>query len=136
MHVRGRELIGGASEIFETTHLAHRTEQRKTSSVARIQRVLRDVGRRPTRQRTALIELLDRYKRRWVTAEALYSDVSKGQYPVSRATVTYTLRRLEQAHALKRITVPGSKKAWFVIERPITGRGCWVGKTGRLKTAA
>ena len=40
---------------------------------------------------------------------------------VSRATVSHTLRQLERAGMLKREAVPGSKKAWFIIERPIAG---------------
>jgi Fur family transcriptional regulator, iron response regulator len=84
--------------------------------------MLSDAGLRPTRQRIALIELLDWDRRQWVTAEALYSDVSDGQYPLSRAPVSSTLRRLEQAGVIKRIIVPGSKKAWFVIARPIRTR--------------
>ena len=122
MHVRNRKLIVAVSEPFDTTPLAHRRERRTTFPGAYIRRRLREAELRPTRQRIALVELLDRHSGQWVTADALYSDVAEGRYQISRATVTYTLRRLEQASVLKRIVFPGSKKAWFVVERPITGR--------------
>jgi Fe2+ or Zn2+ uptake regulation protein len=83
---------------------------------------LRDAGLRPTRQRIALLELLDRHERPWVTAEALYSEVFNAHYPVSRASVSRTLRRLEQAGLLKRVPVSGSKMTCFVMQRPFGGR--------------
>jgi Fe2+ or Zn2+ uptake regulation protein len=122
MHVHNRKLIVAVSEPFDTIPLAHHREQRATLPGADIRRRLRDAELRPTRPRIVLEELLDRYSRHWGTAVALYSDVSRGQHQVSRATVTYTLRQLEQASELKRIVFPGSKMAWFPVERPITGR--------------
>ena len=112
-----RKLVRAASEAF--ARLAHHGEQQKTLSHAHIRRTLRDALLRATRQRIALMESLVRDRRHRVTAEAPYSDVSNGQYQVSSATVSSTLRRLEQAGVVKRIIVPGTKKAWFVIAQPI-----------------
>jgi Fe2+ or Zn2+ uptake regulation protein len=120
MHLRSRELPGGANNTLETVRFAGR--QKQTSYRAHIERALRDAGLRISRQRVVLAELLDQSERRRVTAEALYSDALKARCEVSRATVSHTLRQLELAGMLKRVAVPGSKKAWFVVERPIIGR--------------
>jgi len=133
MHLRSRELAGGATTTLKTVGFADRRRQRKTSYGAQIQRALRDAGLRVTRQRIALAELLDQSGRRRVTAEALYSDVLKVRRGVSRATVSHTLRQLEQAGVLKRVAIPGSKKAWFVVERPITAREHARHEIGRFK---
>lgn len=136
MPLRSRELAGGATTALKTVGLADRRKQRKISYGAQTQRALRDAGLRVTRQRIALAELLDQSGRRRVTAEALYSDALNTRCGVSRATVSHTLRQLEQAGVLKRVAVPGSKKAWFVVERPITGHECPKGMSRRFKAAA
>ncbi len=122
MHLHSRELTSGANPTLETIRLADRRNQAKTSHRAHIERALHDAGLRISRQRVALAELLDQSGRRRVTAETLYSDALKARCGVSRATVSHTLRELERAGMLKRVAVPGSKKAWFVIDQPIAGR--------------
>ena len=135
MHLRSRELASGATTTLKTVGFADRRKQRKTSYGAQIQRALPDVGLRITRQGVALAELLDQSGRRRVTAEGLCSDALKARCGVSRATVSHTLRQLEQADVLERVAVPGSKKAWFVVERPISGREHARREIGRFKAA-
>ena len=119
MHLRSRDLPGGANNTLETVRFAGR--QKQTSYRAHIERALRAAGLRISRQRVALAQLLDQSGRRRVTAEALYSDALEARCGVSRATVSHTLRQLERAGMLKRVAVPRSKKAWFVIDQPIAG---------------
>ncbi len=135
MHPRSCELAGGATTTLRTVGFADRRKQRKASYGAQIRRALRDLGLRVTRQRT-LAELLDQSGRRRVTAEALYySDALKACCGVSRATVSHTLRQLEQAGVLERVAVPGSKKAWFVVERPVGGREHARREIGKFRAA-
>lgn len=82
---------------------------------AAIQEMLHNVGMRATRQRIALARLLLRSKNRRVTAEILYNEVLGARCPVSRAAVCNALRQFEGAGLLRRITVHGSKKAWFDV---------------------
>ena len=71
---------------------------------------LSGAGLRPTRQRTALAELLvgdgqDRH----VTAESLFAASCDSVEPVSLATVYNTLRAFCDAGLMREITVDGSK---------------------------
>jgi Fe2+ or Zn2+ uptake regulation protein len=85
-----------------------------------IQRVLHGAGLRSTRHRVVLADVLLKAPERRVTAELLYDEVHEEHYEVSRATVCATLRQFEHAGLLRRMTVEGSKKAWFVVNRRIT----------------
>jgi Fur family iron response transcriptional regulator len=78
--------------------------------------MLRNVGMRPTRQRIALATLLDKSENLHVTAKILYDKALEARCPVSRAAVCNALRQFEQAGLLRRITVHGSKKAWFGVQ--------------------
>jgi Fur family transcriptional regulator, iron response regulator len=80
-----------------------------------IQEMLHSVGMRATVQRIALARLLLRSKNRRVTAEILYNEALEARCPVSRGAVYNTLRQFERAGLLRRITVHGSKKAWFGV---------------------
>ncbi|HXZ22568.1 MAG TPA: transcriptional repressor [Pseudolabrys sp.] len=84
--------------------------------------MLRAAGLRLTYQRIALAKLLGNGERQRVSAEVLYSDVLKGHVRVSRATVGNALRQFERVGVLRRIAVPRSKKAWFVIDRRVARR--------------
>ena len=83
---------------------------------ATIQEMLRSVGMRATRQRIALASLLFRSENRRVTAEILYDEALEARCPVSRAAVCNALRQFERVGLLRRITVHGSKKAWFGVQ--------------------
>jgi Fe2+ or Zn2+ uptake regulation protein len=74
--------------------------------------LLHSVGLCSTRQRSALVSLLLRTRKRRVTAEILYDEA---QSAVSRPTVYNALRQFEQAGLLRRTAVHNSKKAWFAI---------------------
>ena len=80
-----------------------------------IQEMLHSVGMRATVQRIALARLLLRSKNRQVTTEVLYDEALEARCLVSRAAVCNTLRQFERAGLLRRITVHGSKKAWFGV---------------------
>ncbi|MBO6776936.1 MAG: transcriptional repressor [Marinibacterium sp.] len=71
---------------------------------------LGDAGLRPTRQRTALAELLvGDGRHRHVTAESLFEAAKTLGAPVSLATVYNTLRAFCDAGLLQEVTVDGSK---------------------------
>ena len=79
-----------------------------------VRKTLTKIGMRPTRQRVALASLLLAGEHGPVTAEILYQEARAARSSLSRATVCLTLRQFEQAGLLRRFTVPGSRKAWFV----------------------
>ena len=79
-----------------------------------VRKTLTKIGMRPTRQRVALASLLLAGEHGPVTAEILYQEARAAGCSVSRATVCLALRQFEQAGLLRRFTVPGSRKAWFV----------------------
>jgi Fur family iron response transcriptional regulator len=83
---------------------------------ATILEMLRNVGMRATGQRIALATLLLRSGKRRVTAEILYDEALGARCPISRAAVCNALRQFERAGLLRRITVHGSKKAWFGVQ--------------------
>jgi Fur family iron response transcriptional regulator len=97
------------------TYVAAARPRQGTPPPGDVQRLLNDVGLRPTRQRIALASLLLRTANRRATAEILYEEAHESQCSVSRATVCNALRHFERAGLLRRITVDRSKKAWFVI---------------------
>lgn len=74
-----------------------------------IAKLLRDAGLRPTRQRTALAELLFARGDRHVTAELLHEEALARKVPVSLATVYNTLHQFTQAGLLREVAVEGAK---------------------------
>jgi Fur family iron response transcriptional regulator len=71
--------------------------------------MLRDVGLRPTRQRTALGWILFGKGDRHITAEMLYEEATKAKVPVSLATVYNTLHQFTDVGLLRQVAVDGSK---------------------------
>ena len=76
----------------------------------RVDSLLRSAGLRPTRQRTALAELLfgDGHDRH-VTAEQLHEDAVAAGEQVSLATVYNTLHQFTEAGQIRVLAVEGSK---------------------------
>jgi Fur family iron response transcriptional regulator len=97
---------------------------------ATIQEILRSVGMRATRQRIALASLLFGSENRRVTAKILYDEALDARCPVSRAAICNALRQFERVGLLRRITVHGSKKAWFGVQSVDRQQQ---GQEGRLK---
>jgi Fur family iron response transcriptional regulator len=71
-------------------------------------RLLRRAGLRPTRQRTALAQLLFNCDRH-VTAEDLHSEAVGNGCRISLATVYNTLHQFRQAGLLRELAVDGSR---------------------------
>ncbi len=69
---------------------------------------LRAAGLRPTRQRTALAELLFAHGDRHVTAEALHEEARQSGIEVSLATVYNTLHQFTEQGLLREVAVEGS----------------------------
>jgi Fe2+ or Zn2+ uptake regulation protein len=80
-----------------------------------IRNLLNSIGLRSTSRRIALASLLLKATRRRVTADILYKEACDARCSVSRAAVCNALRQFEQVGLLRRIKVPRSRKAWFVI---------------------
>jgi Fur family transcriptional regulator, iron response regulator len=74
-----------------------------------VKSMLRDVGLRPTRQRTALGWLLFDKGNRHITAEMLYEEATKAKVLVSLATVYNTLHQFTDVGLLRQVAVDGSK---------------------------
>jgi Fur family transcriptional regulator, iron response regulator len=74
-----------------------------------VKTMLREVGLRPTRQRTALGWMLFGKGDRHVTAEMLYEEALKAKVPVSLATIYNTLHQFTDAGLLRQVAVDGSK---------------------------
>jgi Fur family transcriptional regulator, iron response regulator len=70
---------------------------------------LRQVGLRPTQQRTALAWILFAKGNRHVTAEMLYEEATRAQISVSLATVYNTLHQFTDAGLLRQVAVDASK---------------------------
>lgn len=97
---------GEASEIgSEIGEIANPAE----SGAARCERLLRDAGLRPTRQRLMLGQLLLLGGHRHVTAEALYDEAIAADMRLSLATVYNTLNQFTEAGLLRRISADGTK---------------------------
>src|SRR5690242_2298180 len=77
-----------------------------------VKAMLRSVGLRPTRQRTALGWLLFGKGDRHLSAEMLYDEASRAKVPVSLATIYNTLHQFTEAGLLRQVGVDGSK-AYF-----------------------
>ena len=87
-----------------------RTAAMQKQATERATTWLGDAGLRPTRQRTALAELLvGDGRHRHVTAESLFEAAKTLGAPVSLATVYNTLRAFCDAGLLQEVTVDGSK---------------------------
>lgn len=74
-----------------------------------IPELLRGAGLRPTRQRTALADLLFAKGDRHLTAERLHEEAVSKNVPVSLATVYNTLHQFTEAGLLREVAVEGSK---------------------------
>ena len=96
--------------------LATMAQSRRTHRPSSAQEILHRALLRPTRQRLALVPLLRAGGGREVSAESLYDDARRAKCSVSRATVASTLRHFERAGLVKRISLSGSRKAWFVLD--------------------
>ncbi|MCF6320596.1 MAG: transcriptional repressor [Rhizobiaceae bacterium] len=70
---------------------------------------LRNAGLRPTRQRTALAELLFKKGDRHVSAECLFEDAKKAQIVISLATVYNTLNQFSEAGLLRTISIDSTR---------------------------
>jgi|SRR5664279_1760946 len=81
------------------------------AAVARpeIRSLLRRSGLRPTRQRTALAELLFANGNRHISAESLHDEATLQRVPVSLATIYNTLHQFTEAGLLREVAVDGSK---------------------------
>lgn len=81
-----------------------------TGSQRSVDALLRSAGLRPTRQRTALAELLfgDGHDRH-VTAEQLHEDAVAAGERVSLATVYNTLHQFKRAGLVRELAIDGSK---------------------------
>jgi len=97
------------------TYVAAAGPHRGTPRLSDVQSLLNKLGLRLTDQRIALASVLLKTTHRRLTAEILYDEAQGTRCLVSRATVCSTLRQFERAGLLRRITVHGSRKAWFVI---------------------
>ena len=75
----------------------------------RCERLLRDAGLRPTRQRLMLGQLLFLNGHRHVTAETLYAEAIAADARLSLATVYNTLNQFTEAGLLRRIAADGTK---------------------------
>jgi Fur family iron response transcriptional regulator len=76
---------------------------------SRCERLLRDAGLRPTRQRLMLGQLLFLDGHRHVTAETLYDEAIAAEARLSLATVYNTLNQFTDAGLLRRIAADGTK---------------------------
>ncbi|MBH9995215.1 MULTISPECIES: iron response transcriptional regulator IrrA [Bartonella] len=81
-------------------------------SPVELEKRLREIGLRPTRQRMALADLLFSKGNRHIAAEELHEEAVKASIPVSLATVYNTLHQFTEAGLLRIIAVEGSK-TWF-----------------------
>src|SRR5262245_46331607 len=83
--------------------------QRVDDGAAYCERLLRDAGLRPTRQRLALGRLLFLNGHRHVSAETLFDEAAAANMRLSLATVYNTLNQFTEAGLLRRISADGSK---------------------------
>lgn len=74
-----------------------------------VNELMRAVGLRLTKQRTALAWLLFGKGERHITAEMLYEESVKATIPVSLATIYNTVNQLADLGLLRRVSVDGAK---------------------------
>ncbi len=75
----------------------------------RIAQKLRDAGLRPTRQRTALGDLLFNNSDRHVSAEELFEEARSANIVISLATVYNTLNQFSDAGLLRTISIDSTR---------------------------
>ena len=75
----------------------------------KIAQKLRNAGLRPTRQRTALAELLFNNADRHVSAEMLFEEAKQANITISLATVYNTLNQFSDAGLLRTISIDSSR---------------------------
>ena len=76
---------------------------------ARLTQKLRDSGLRPTRQRTALAQLLFAKGDRHVSAEDLYEEARQADITISLATVYNTLNQFTEVGLLRAISIDSTR---------------------------
>ncbi|CFX27921.1 Fur family transcriptional regulator (fragment) [Candidatus Filomicrobium marinum] len=81
----------------------------RTEADRYIEKILRQAGLRPTRQRVALAQLLFCGQDRHVTAELLHDEVEKAGEQVSLATVYNTLHQFKRAGLLRELAIDSTK---------------------------
>lgn len=81
----------------------------RTEADRYIEKILRQAGLRPTRQRVALAQLLFGGQDRHVTAELLHDEVEKAGEQVSLATVYNTLHQFKRAGLLRELAIDSTK---------------------------
>lgn len=81
----------------------------RTEADRYIEKILRQAGLRPTRQRVALAQLLFGGQDRHVTAELLHDEVEKAGEQVSLATVYNTLHQFKRAGLLRELAIDSAK---------------------------
>lgn len=74
-----------------------------------VEKILREAGLRPTRQRVALAQLLFGGEDRHVTAELLHGEVEAAGEQVSLATVYNTLHQFKRAGLLRELAIDSTK---------------------------
>jgi Fur family iron response transcriptional regulator len=79
------------------------------SPPAKIAQKLRNAGLRPTRQRTALAEILFNNADRHVSAEMLFEEAKQANITISLATVYNTLNQFSDAGLLRTISIDSSR---------------------------
>ena len=72
-------------------------------------RKLRDAGLRPTRQRTALAEILFKDIDRHVSAEELFEEAKQADISISLATIYNTLNQFSDAGLLRAISIDSTR---------------------------
>ncbi len=100
---------GFAADASELGSDLGRVAGRGEHAGATCERLLREAGLRPTRQRLMLGRLLFLNGHRHVTAETLYEEASAADMRLSLATVYNTLNQFTEAGLLRRIAADGSK---------------------------
>ena len=84
------------------------TQMQSSHSQHSIQK-LRDAGLRPTRQRTALAQILFNNSDRHVSAEELYEEARNADIAISLATVYNTLNQFSDAGLLRAISIDSTR---------------------------
>ncbi len=86
-----------------------KTQDMQTKADHEIEKIIRQAGLRPTRQRIALAQLLFGGEDRHVTAELLHSEVEAIGEQVSLATVYNTLHQFKRAGLVRELAIDSTK---------------------------
>jgi Fur family iron response transcriptional regulator len=97
------------NDVDPTTGPGQQLVAAETSTKGTVERMLRQAGLRPTRQRVALADIMFSKGNRHVTAEELYDEAGAAHVPVSLATVYNTLHQFTQSGLLREVAVDGTK---------------------------